>query len=318
MPLCASIPVTSDTDLSLQGTYLTDLDNCMKSFNDSITATLNAYRNLLTAFDHVGQVFGNVAHTCSKEVDNEVKGFRNGMRDMKDTGGFETFNNEIHEGSAAVLDPVRQGLKSAKKSYKEVKARQKEYDTVRYELDKTEKSYSKKQKSLTESKGYRKNMAKREKVKELYEARRSAFNQEIEALQHTTDSLLLRSLNNYLHSTAAFCGQLEALMTSYRTDINGSQGQKLTSMDKLKKEAQDRSAVPAAVGGAQDTNRYVTEDQATQEQFDEDEVLPSQPQQRNHSGDFYPAEGQHNRNEDSVNSHSEDVSGPNPFNLNAQ
>ncbi|KPA81034.1 putative mitochondrial hypothetical protein [Leptomonas pyrrhocoris] len=252
MPLCGSAPETVDTDLNLHGAYLTDLDKCMKKFNEALTSTMNAYRNLLTAFDQVGQVYGNVAQTCSKEVSGPVREFRDGMRDLKDKGGFETFNSEIHGGTTAAMEPIKQGLKHAMKSYKDVKARQKEYDTVRYSLDQKEKSYSKKDKPLTESKDYQKNVLKREKTKEVFEARRSEFGQEIEALQKTTDSLLLRSLNNYLHCTASFCGQLEATMNSYRTDTNGSGSQKMSSMDKLKKQAQARSTastVSARSGG---------------------------------------------------------------------
>jgi hypothetical protein len=299
MPLCASVPATVDTDLNQHGAYLTDLDKCMKRFNEALTATMNAYRNLLSAFDQVGQVYGNVAQTCSNEVNGPVKEFRDGMRELKDTGGFETFNREIHDGTMAALDPLKQNLKSAMKSFKEVRACQKDYDTVRYNLDKVEKSYAKKEKPLSESKSYQNNLAKREKKKEAFEARREAFIQEIEALQNSTDALVMRSLNNYLHCTATFCGQLEAIMTGYRTDTAHG-GARNTSMDRLKEKAQIESSTRQAKrSSAMNSQRHsqgnsqgrATASNASDPAADDDDFYPKKEK---HSVDnSYPTEEAH-------------------------
>lgn len=303
MPLCASVPATVDTDLNLHGAYLTDLDKCMKKFNEALAATMNAYRNLLTAFDQVGQVYGNVAQTCSTEVNGPVKEFRDGMRELKDRGGFETFNQEIHDGTMAALDPIRQDLKAAMKSYKDVKARQKEYDTVRYDLDKTEKSYSKKEKPLSESKGYQKNLEKREKTKEVFEAKREAFIQEIEALQNSTDKQLMRSLNNYLHCTATFCGQLEATMSGYRTDMNNGSAQNMTSMDRLKEKAQVESSTRQAKRGSTlNSQRHsqgnsqgrAAASNASDAAGDDDDFYPKK-EKHNSIDNSYPSENHNNK-----------------------
>ncbi|KAI5684717.1 hypothetical protein MNV84_05029 [Leishmania braziliensis] len=243
MPLCASVPATVDTDMNTRALYLEDLDKCMKNFSDSLTTTMNSYRNLLTAFDQVGQVYGNVAQECGNEVRKLVDEFRDGMRDLKDKGGFETFNREIHSGTISVMEPVKVSLKKAVKSLKSLKVKQKEYDTVRYELEKTETSYAKKSKPLSESKNYKKTLEKRDKMKESYDISREAFGEEVKALQATTKSVLLESLNNYLHCTAAFCGQLEVTMNGYRTDLDqdGCTTFANDRMDQLKEKAEAES-----------------------------------------------------------------------------
>lgn len=351
MPLCASVPATVDTDLNQHSAYLSDLDKCMKTFNDALTATMNAYRNLLSAFDQVGQVYGNVAQTCSNEVNGPVKEFRDGMRDLKDKGGFETFNREIHDGAMATLDPIKQDPKKAMKTLKEVKACQKEYDAVRYDLDKTEKSYSKKEKPLGESKGYQKNMAKREKKKEVFDAKRAQFSQEIESLQNSTDSRLLSSLNHYLHSTATFCGQLEATMTGYRTDNNRGSAANMTSMDRLKEKAQAESSSRQAKRGSQthSQNRIAASNASggddddfypKKEKRSPDESYPNeeeeeqqhkplkasdeqQPQHQKASDDYPTEEKQRDENEGSGNRYPEEEPGPqtdgqNPLSSKAQ
>ncbi|CBZ28273.1 conserved hypothetical protein [Leishmania mexicana MHOM/GT/2001/U1103] len=243
MPLCASIPATVDTDTNTRALYLDDLDKCMKNFNSSLASTMNAYQNLLTAFDQVAQVYGNVAQECGDEVRKSVGEFRDGIRDLKDKGGFETFNHEIHVGTIAVMEPVKLDLKKALKSLKCLRLKQKEYDTVRYELEQTEKSYAKQSKPLAASSSYKKTLAKRDKAKASYDASRQAFGEEVNTLQATTKSVLLQSLNNYLHCTAAFCGQLEATMDGYRTDVDHSGSTTFTNdqMDKLKEKAEAES-----------------------------------------------------------------------------
>ncbi|GET89824.1 hypothetical protein, conserved [Leishmania tarentolae] len=243
MPLCASIPETVDTDTSARALYLDDLDKCMKNFSSSLTSTMNSYRNLLSAFDQVAQVYGNVSQECGEEARKTVGEFRDGMRDLKDRGGFDTFNQEIHVGTIRVMEPVNTNLKKALKSLKNLRAKQKEYDTVRYELEQTEKSYAKKNKPLKDSSSYKKTLAKRDKAKVSYEASRDAFGKEVDALQATTKSVLLQSLNNYLHCTAAFCGHLEATMDGYRTDVdhNGSTTFSNNQMDKLREKAKAES-----------------------------------------------------------------------------
>lgn len=303
MPLCASVPATVDTDLNQHSAYLTDLDKCMKTFNDALTATMNAYRNLLTAFDQVGQVYGNVAQTCSNEVNGPVKEFRDGMRELKDKGGFETFNREIHDGAMAAMDPIKQDLKKAMKTLKEVKAKQKEYDTVRYDLDKTEKSYSKKEKPLTDSKGYQKNLAKREKTKEAFDAKRAQFSQEVENLQNSTDARLLSSLNHYLHCTATFCGQLDATMSGYRTDTNGGSTNNMTSMDRLKEKARAESSTRQAKRSSainsqrhsQSQGRPAASNASDAAANDDDDFYPKK--EKHSADDAYPTENIRNADE---------------------
>lgn len=248
MPLCASAPATVDTDTNSRGLFLNDLDKCMKNFNEALTSTMNSYRGLLTAFDQVAQVYGNIAQQCSDEARKPVGEFREGMRNLKDKGGFETFNSEIHSGTIAVMDPVKRDLKKALKSYKSLHSKQKEYDSVRFKLEKTEKSYAKKDKPLAESGGYKKTLAKRDKSKSAYEKSRDDFAEEVAALQLTTKSVLLQSLNNYLHCTATFCGQLEATMNGYRTDVDtyGATAIHNTNMDRLKERAEAESTARRA------------------------------------------------------------------------
>ncbi|KAG5499322.1 hypothetical protein JIQ42_04139 [Leishmania sp. Namibia] len=261
MPLCASIPETVDTDTNTRHLYLEDLDKCMKSFNDALTSTMNAYRNLLTSFDQVAQVYGNVAQECGDEVRKPVGEFRDGMRDLKDKGGFEVFNREIFAGTISVMEPVRVDLKKALKSFKNLKSKQKEYDSVRYDLEQTEKSYAKKNKSLSGSSSYKKTRGKRDKAKASFEQSREAFGQEVKALQATTKSVLLQSLNNYLHCTAAFCGQLEATMNGYRTDVD-SQGSTTFAnnhMDELKEKAEAESMMRRSIRKREASLLYHTE-----------------------------------------------------------
>ncbi|AYU80062.1 Flabarin [Leishmania donovani] len=265
MPLCASIPATVDTDTNTRALYLDDLDKCMKNFNSALASTMNAYQNLLTAFDQVAQVYGNVAQECGDEVRKPVGEFRDGMRDLKDKGGFETFNHEIHVGTIAVMEPVKLDLKKALKSLKFLRLKQKEYDTVRYELEQTEKSYAKKNKPLVASNSYKKTLAKRDKVKASYDASREAFGDEMNALQATTKSVLLQSLNNYLHCTAAFCGQLEATMDGYRTDVDhhGSTTFANDQMDKLKEKAEAESMARRAQRKNEASNPFQTGNDVT-------------------------------------------------------
>lgn len=337
MPLCGSVPATVDTELNLHGAYLTDLDKCMKTFNDALTATLNAYRNLLSVFDQVGQVYGNIAQTCSDEVNNSVKEFRDGMRELKDKGGFETFNREIHEGAIDTMNPIKVALRSAMKAYKEVRARQKDYDTVRYNLEKTEKSYAKKDKPLSENKDYQKNMVKRDKTKQIFDAKRDDFEQEINALQKAADAQLLCSLNNYLHCTATFCGQLEVTMAGYRTDTNGSSEQRAMGVDRLKEKAQVESSVRQAKRNSNVSSQHYSQGHGAASNVSDpagdDDFYPS----KKHSADNYPLEEgqnhqdqhddypeeQQNEHKDNDNCYPEEQQSPymnsqNPLSLNAQ
>ncbi|KAK7201328.1 BAR domain containing protein [Novymonas esmeraldas] len=288
MPLCASVPATVDTDTNTRALYLTDLEKCMKNFNESLASTMNSYRTLLSAFDQVAQVYGNIAQECGGEVRKPVDEFRDGMRDLKDKGGFETFNREIHSGTINVMEPVKVDLKKALKSYKNLKAKQKEYDTVRYNLEQTEKSYAKKDKPLAASGTYKKTLGKREKSKSSYEASRDAFGEEVQALQATTKSVLLQSLNNYLHCTAAFCGQLEATMNGYRTDVDrrGSTTFTNNSMDKLKERAEAESTVRRAARKSQASVLYPSDKDAAQPA--EDDFYPKKEQADAGAAHRYP------------------------------
>ncbi|KAG5501523.1 hypothetical protein JKF63_03352 [Porcisia hertigi] len=243
MPLCVSIPATVDTDTNTRGLYLSDLEVCMKNFSEAITSTMNSYRSLLTAFDQVAQVYGNISQHCGNEARKQITEFRDGMRDLKDKGGFDTFNNEIHRGTIAVMGSVNADLKKADKSYSVLKSKRKEYDAIRFKLDMIEKSYAKKNKPLTLSNEYKKTVLRRDKAKASYESHRETFGNEIKALQASTKDILLQSLNNYLHCTATFCGQLETTMSSYRTDVdnNGTTRFTNTNMDALKEKAMAES-----------------------------------------------------------------------------
>lgn len=242
MPLCSSIPATVDYETSTRASYVSDLEKSLKKFDGALTATMNSYRSLLTAFDQVAQVYGNIAGTCSDAVRKPIIEFRDGMRDLKDKGPFVTFNAEIHKGTIKSIEPLRADLKKVQKSLDDLKARQKEYDSVRYSLEKKEKDYAKKDKPLASSSQYKKDLVKRDKRKLAYETKRKAFELEVSSLQRQTETLLLGSLNSYLHCTATFCGQLEVTMSGYRTDMLSQDSAPVaTKMDELKEKAEMES-----------------------------------------------------------------------------
>lgn len=243
--MCTKAPATVDYETDNRGRYLDELEICLKRFNGALTNTMNSYRDLMTAFDKMGQVFGNLAGDLKPEVKDPIVAMRDGMRDLKDKGAFVTFNSDIHEGTINVLDPLRVDLKKAQKSLEDLKVKQKDYDALRNKIEKKEKEYAKKDKPLKESETYKKDNEKLSKSKMTYESKRESFEREVTNLKTQTGNTLLTSMNNYLHCTATFAGYLEATMNTYRTDMDGEgktyPGSRSIKMDVLKQEAERRS-----------------------------------------------------------------------------
>lgn len=243
--MCTKTPSTVDYETDNRGHYLEELESCLKRFNGALTMTMNSYRDLLSAFDKMAQVFGNLAGDLKPEVKDPIIAMRDGMRDLKDKGPFVTFNSDVHEGTISVLDPLRVDLKKAQKSLTELKSKQKDYDSIRAKVENKEKEYAKKDKPLKDSESYKKDVEKRNKAKIAYESKREGFEKEIASLKSLTESVLLTSMNNYLHCTSTFAGYLEATMDAYRTDID-AEGKKLggareIKMDRVKQDAERRS-----------------------------------------------------------------------------
>lgn len=246
--MCTNAPSTVDHETTSRSHYLDELDTCLKSFDGALATTMNSYRALLSAFDKMAQVYGNLAGSLSPPVRDPIVAMRNGMRDMKDSGPFVSFNADMHDGTIKVFAPVRSDLKSAQKSLTELKSRQREYDGLRNTIEKKEKEYAKKDKPLTGSTTYKADVAKRDKSKGDYETRRQLFETQVNALKQHTERVLLGSMNNYLHCTASLCGYLEATVTGYRTDINeegapveGSNAARAVKLDELREDARQQS-----------------------------------------------------------------------------
>lgn len=149
---CTGAPKTVDVETDSRITYIQELEKSVKAFNSNMTLTMNNYRQLLTTFDSVAQLYGNATAYFSPEVREPINAFRDGMRDMKDKGPFNALNHDLHTSTLAVLDPVKNELKKVEKAIEVLKDKQKKYDAIRYKLEKTEKKYAKSTKPISENK----------------------------------------------------------------------------------------------------------------------------------------------------------------------
>lgn len=216
--MCTKPPATVDLETDQRTTYVEELKKSFKSFNLALTATVDAYRQLLVSFNSVAESYSSLALNCDDSARMPVANFHKSIQELRATGPFVAFDSELHSGTIAVMDPLREELKRVEKTMSGVASKKKDYDAVRYKLEQKEKEYAKKNKPLTESEAYKKDQAKREKAKVTYEARREALAIEVRNLQTNVQSVLISSMNSYLRSTATFSGCIENIMNCLRTD----------------------------------------------------------------------------------------------------
>lgn len=230
---------TGDPETDDRQTYIKELQSGMKNFNASIKETMDAYRSLLSTLEKISMSYNTIANHCSNYVKKPVSEFRDGMRALKETGGFVEFDKAVHTGTVAVMEPISQLLKDSQKSLDELKSKKKSYDSHRSKVEKMENNYAKKNKSLAGSSSYEKECKKRDSSQAEYEKKKQQFTSQVERMKQDIDYTLLSSMNNYLHSTATFCGYLEHVMNGFRTD-NGSNDH-TSALEALKRKAESES-----------------------------------------------------------------------------
>uniref|UniRef100_A0A0A9W5F2 Protein translocase subunit SecA n=1 Tax=Lygus hesperus TaxID=30085 RepID=A0A0A9W5F2_LYGHE len=187
-----------------------------------MTMTMNSYRQLLSSFDSVAQLYGNVTAHFTPKVRDPINSFRDGMRDLKDKGPFNELNKELHSTTLAVLTPIKSELKKVQASVDNYKEKRKNYDNVRYKLEQLEKKYAKNTKPVSEDKSYQKYLVRRDKCKVEYERSKAIVERDVTVLKANSENAFLASMNYYLHSSAKFCNFLKNTMNHYRVNKDNS------------------------------------------------------------------------------------------------
>ncbi|CAD2215429.1 hypothetical protein AGDE_05048 [Angomonas deanei] len=245
MSCCKSSDTTVDFETEKSAAYMNQVNNAYKAFTNNITKTQKAFQELLTALDHSGQTYANMAQSSADPNKDPILEFRDGMREIKESGPFLTFNSELHEGTISVFDGPKADLDALKKASKALSDKKKKYDSLRAKCENMEKSYAKKNKPLSGDSDYKKNTEKRDTAKADYEDARDKFTKDADDLKGRINNTLHTSMNNYIHTTAVLCGYLETTLNGYRTDIRKTNSRS-TEMEKLKERAVKESTTRRA------------------------------------------------------------------------
>lgn len=211
---------TIDYETNARSQYLADLDGTLKKFDHALVSTMNSYRDLLVAYDQVGQFLGSVAGTSGENVKQPIFHTRDCLREMKDKGPYVALNTSFHKGVNPAIANIKTELKKVNASLDELKKSQKEYDSIRAKVEKREAEAAKKGTALTTNADYKKDSAKRDTAKKNYETKKANFDNIMHKFQDTVDKTLTSAMNFYLHSNASMCEYMQVRLTTLRT--NGS------------------------------------------------------------------------------------------------